>query len=108
MGAIDILVGTGELIHGAVLVDSRTREAFGPVFDNEADARGFLEWLGDDPRDTREGVDHFAKRWRIERDWQPCKCGDGMRVEPGNDVCENCQCDLDYEAEQAAKGKEEA
>ena len=104
--AIDVLVGTGELSHGAVLFDSRTRETFGPVFDNEADARGFLEWYGDGPWHMRRHLESSVTTWREVRDWPSCSCGESKsRVEPGHEVCDDCECDEEYEAEQAAKGK---
>jgi len=93
-------------ISGAVLVDSRTMRPLGLVLDDAADAERFLRWLGRDPSIMhRRDLESMIRRWRTERHWPRCSCGvNGNRVEPGHEVCCDCECDADYEAEQAAKG----
>jgi len=103
----DILIGEGDKVRGAVLVNSRTLVPLRcPLFDDRADAEGFIEWLGRDPGGfSGRDLGGLVSDWRRVRGWPRCSCGvNGNRVEPGHEVCCDCECDAAYEAEQAAKG----
>lgn len=60
--AVNVLVAReGE----AVMYDTVTSWAFGPVFESESDARDFLRWCGRDPRTISE-----AALEKVYADWR--------------------------------------
>ena len=107
--ALDILTGTIRGDSVAVLVADG--HAFGPVFDDAADAIGFLRWYyeaapGDPlPWGLERDIVCKVRGWRKVRHLPECpREGCVARVEPSHKVCETCEGDDELEAEQAAKG----
>lgn len=51
----------------AVMYDSVSMWAFGPIFPNRSTADAFIEWLTDDPRAYRDGqLEQLYANWREE------------------------------------------
>ena len=82
----------GSLDHGrcAVLVDSVSGQAFGPMFADRPDAEDFLEWLGRDPRlalDLTSKVDEWRSRPKTKAGYvvpEPPKERWGLYRSPAN------------------------
>ncbi len=88
---------------GAVLYDDATAEVFGPIFPDIYDAERFLRWAD---TSSRRMAQRYADAWlgrghkTAISDWPKCsRCG--RPAEPGHQLCDDCECDAEYEAEQA-------
>lgn len=63
--SVRILAGLHDVdVPGAVLFDSVTGWAFGPVFDSAAEAEAFRDWLPDDARSYEDNqLEQLYEQW---------------------------------------------